>query len=137
MEDLTGAVRTLTRLGRLLERCSNDVTLAQYRVLRTVADGGERATQLAQRLAVAKPTITAIVATLVDRGLLRRADVAGDRRAVCLQVTELGREALVRVESAMAERLAGVVAGVDDAAAALAALRDLEQALDASLRSPA
>jgi DNA-binding MarR family transcriptional regulator len=137
MDDLTGAVRTLTRLGRLLERCSGEVTLAQYRVLRTVADGGERATQLAHRLAVAKPTITAIVATLVERGLLRRADVAGDRRAVCLQVTGPGREALVRVESAMAERLAAVVAGVDDAAAALAALRDLEQALDASLRSPA
>ena len=130
VDDLTDVVRTLTRLGRLLERSSGGVTLAQYRVLRTVADGGDRASQLACRLAVAKPTITAVVAGLVERRMLCRTDVAGDRRAVCLGLTAEGHAALARTEAAMAERLAPVVSDLDDLPAALAALADLERSLD-------
>ena len=129
-EAMVAAVRTLTRLGRLLERSIGEVSLAQYRVLRTVADGGDRASQLAHRLALAKPTVTALVTGLVERGMVERSDVEGDRRAACLAVTESGAAALARAEAAMAERLGIVASGLSDPAAVLASIAELERALD-------
>ena len=55
------AVRTLARLSRLLERGAGELSLPQFRVLAMVEDGGDRASWLADRLALAKPTITALV----------------------------------------------------------------------------
>src|SRR5207249_8612564 len=59
---------------------------------------------LAGRLSLAKPTVSAAVDGLVERGLLVREAVAGDRRAVRLGVTPAGRKQLARTERAMAER---------------------------------
>src|SRR6059058_1194066 len=66
------AVRVLARLSRLMERASGDLSLAHYRVLSAVADGDQRATRLAERLALGKPTISASVDALCRRGLLAR-----------------------------------------------------------------
>ena len=90
------AIRTLSRLARVLERgCADgDLSLPQYRLLAMVGTGGERSTALAERLAVAKPTVTAMVDSLVERGMLCRSDVAGDRRAVRITITGGGRRAL-------------------------------------------
>ena len=131
---LHGAARTLARMARLLEGASPELSLPQYRVLATVAAGDERASRLAARLALAKPTITAAVDGLVERGLLARCDVAGDRRAVCLRVTGEGGRALATAEDAMAGRLAPVFDRVSDRSAVLTALADLERALDEVIR---
>lgn len=120
----------LARLARVLEHACTDLSLAQYRVLATVAAGGERATQLAERLALAKPTVTAVVDGLVARGLLRRDEVAGDRRAARLSLTPDGRRALVAAEQALASRLADLFARAEDPDRAAAALADLGAALD-------
>ena len=135
--DLTPAARTLARLARIVERSCCEMTLSQYRVLSLVASGDERATQLAGRLALAKPTITAAVDGLVERGLLTRSDVAGDRRATRLAVPAAGRVALDRTEGAIAERLAPLVAGCDDPARVIAALAELARALDTRIEARA
>ena len=88
------AVRTLARLARMLERSTGGVTLPQFRVLALVDEGGERASQLAERLAVAKPTVTAVVDGLVERGYLTRTADEGDRRATRIALTQRGRRAL-------------------------------------------
>ena len=134
MPDVRTAVPTLARHSRLLERASCDLSLPQYRVLALVVEGDERAFRLAGRLAAAKPTISALVDGLVERGLLRRCDVAGDRRGVRLQVTAAGRRALKAAETAMAARLEPVFGRLADPAAALAALAALEEALDEAAR---
>lgn len=113
------AVRALVRLARLLE-CSTDLSLSQYRVLAAVADGGERATHLARGLALAKPTVTAAVDGLVERGLLLRIPVPADRRSVRIALTEDGRRVLKEAEAAMVERLRAVVD--DEGLAALGSL---------------
>ena len=133
MTDLHASVRTLARLARLLEWASGDLSLPQYRVLATVSEGDERASRLAERLALARPTITAAVDGLVDRGLLTRSEVAGDRRAVRLTITPAGRKALRSAEEAMAERLAPLFDRLDDRSRALAALGDLQTAIDQAL----
>jgi DNA-binding MarR family transcriptional regulator len=135
--DLTAAARTLARLARIVERACCETTPSQYRVLALVASGDERATHLAGRLALAKPTITAAVDGLVERGLLTRSDVAGDRRATRLAVTAAGRVALDRTEEAIAARLAPLVAGCEHPARVIAALGELARALDARVEARA
>ena len=123
-------VRTLARLARLLERSGSDLSLPQYRVLDMVAQGDQRASLLSARLALAKPTITAVVDGLVDRGLLVRSEVLGDRRAVQLTITPAGKKALKAVESAMTDRLRPVFERTRDPVAVITAIAALNEALD-------
>ena len=86
---------TLARLARLLERACGELqpplTLAQYRLLAMIGSGADRASHLAGQLALAKPTVSATVDTLVERGLVERGSstarppgdhARGHRRAV-------------------------------------------------------
>ena len=108
-DDLQRAARAIALAARRLERATPDLTLAQYRVLALVAGGDERSSLLAGRLAVAKPTVTAVVDGLVERGYLAREAVAGDRRSQRLVVTRTGRKALAAAEDVMADALGSVV----------------------------
>src|SRR5262245_2643487 len=127
------AARALALTARSLERAAaeSDLTLAQYRVLALVAAGDERSSLLADRLAVAKPTITAVVDGLVERGLVTRSAVAGDRRSLRLTLTSAGTSALRKADRAMAEALNRLLGHARDADALLAALGDLDDALTA------
>lgn len=130
-------VRAVARLARLIERADTDLSLPQYRVLAMVAAGDERATRLASRLNLAKPTITAMVESLVERGLIRREEVAGDRRAVGLRITAAGEAALESAEVAMMARVMPVLDRLDDSerALVLAAFDAVERSLDAAVAS--
>ena len=125
---------TLARLARLLERACGDLapplTLAQYRLLAMIGGGADRASHLAGRLALAKPTVSATVDTLVERGLLVRGTATDDRRVTTLSLTASGREVLARAEAAMRVRLDDVLARVDDPAAVSRALAALGEGLD-------
>src|SRR6516164_6320734 len=124
------ALRTLVRIARTLEHACTDLTLPQYRLLSRVAKGDRQATQLAGRLALSKPTITAVVDGLVERGLLARSEVAGDRRAVHLSLTSAGHDALDATEAAMAERLGRLLDRCDDPDLAMAGIAQLSRAID-------
>ncbi len=125
-------VRTLARMARVLERSCEGLSLAQYRVLALVAHGDERASRLADRLAVARPTVTAVVDGLVERGLLSRAPGDDDRRVTRIAITGAGVRALGAAELAMAERLEAVLGRTRDRGAVLSALAQLADALDAA-----
>ena len=131
MDDLHRAARTIALLARVLERAAGDLTLAQYRVLGLVAAGDERATLLAGRLAITKPSVSAVVDGLVDRGCLAREAVEDDRRAVRLRITPAGRAALAAAETVMAERLEPLFDAVDDPAGLFASLDEIHGALEA------
>ena len=125
---------TLARLARLLERACGELepplTLAQYRLVAMIASGSDRASHLAGLLALAKPTVSATVDTLVERGLVERSTSRDDRRVTTLTVTAVGREVLGRAEAAMRDRLDDVLAHVDDPDAVAATLAALDDALD-------
>jgi DNA-binding MarR family transcriptional regulator len=126
-------VLTLARLARLLERACTDLapplTLAQYRLLAMIGAGAEQASEIAGRLSLAKPTVSATVDTLVERGLVTRG-AADDRRALRLQLTADGVTALTTAEHAMRARLDDVLARVDDPVAVIRALGALGTGLD-------
>ncbi len=96
---------TLVWVVRELERACADLTLPQYRLLALIVRGEERASSLAGQLALARPTVSAAVETLVANGLVDRTSVDGDRRAVRLTITPKGRAALRVAERAMRGRL--------------------------------
>jgi len=128
-------VVTLARLARVLERASTDpaaanLTLAQYRLLAMIADGADRASEVAGRLALAKPTVSATIDTLVERGLLTRESSAADRRAVRLQLTPFGRDTLAAADRSMRAVLDDLLGRVADPDALRRSLRELHAALD-------
>jgi DNA-binding MarR family transcriptional regulator len=135
--DLTRSIRALALAVRALERAAGacDLTLAQYRVLALVAAGDERSTLLAERLAVAKPTITAVVDGLVERGLVERASVAGDRRSIRLTLTRPGVASLRAIEREMVQALERILAHARDRDALVRALADLDDALAARMQA--
>ena len=106
-------------------------TLAQYRVLAYVAAGAERSSLVARGLALAKPTVTAAVDGLVERDLLTREAVAGDRRSLRLAVTAAGDAALRAAEQSMGERLGEILSFADDPNTVVGALCDLDDAIAA------
>lgn len=126
----TAAARALVRATRHLERASHELSLPQYRLLVMVATGDQRATKLAGALALSKPTVTAVVEGLVERGYLARSVVTGDRRAVCLSLTDAGRHVLAATDALLEERLAAVFDHCDDPALAEAGLLQLAGALE-------
>ena len=114
----------------MLERGADGLSLPQYRVLALVDEGGERASHLAERLAVAKPTVTAAVDGLVERGYLKRTADCDDRRATRITLTSAGRRALYDAEAAMGTRLQEVLGHADDPAEISDALAQLAVALE-------
>ena len=131
----TAAVRGLARASRVLEKASDELSLAHYRVLAAVASGEERASRVAARLALGKPTVSAAVESLCERGLLARASVAGDQRAAALCLTADGEALLARVEGEMVRRIEDLCAHAPDPAQLLASLVALGAALDAARSS--
>lgn len=125
------AARAIVRAARLLERASDELTLPQYRVLAAIASGEQRASRIAQKLALGKPAISSAVESLRQRGLLGRDHVDEDGRAATLTLTAEGRATLERVDAAMHERMGAVAAQAGDPAALLTALTALDAAINA------
>jgi len=125
---------TLARLARLLERACGELepplTLPQYRLVAMIGSGADRASHLAGQLALAKPTVSATVDTLVERGLVERATSRDDRRVTTLTVTASGHDVLAAAEAAMRARLDDVLARVDDPEAVSQTLTALGDALE-------
>jgi DNA-binding MarR family transcriptional regulator len=107
--DAIDALLTILRVSRVLERIEAGVSPQQYRILKLIGEGGERSARLADRLAVARPTVTATADSLVAAGLACREAEPGDRRVVRLRLTEAGQAAVARADVAYAEWFGGLL----------------------------
>ncbi len=103
--DLVEAVRAMSRLSRIVERASDELSFADYRVMSAIAEGEARASRLASRLLLGKPTISSTVDSLSRRGLIVKSTVEGDNRAVELSLSAEGAELFERMESRMVRQL--------------------------------
>ena len=139
-EDIAGdraraveAVRALARASSVLERSSPDLSLAHYRVLTAVAQGNERASNIARKLAIGKPTVSVAVESLCQRGLLARSGVAGDQRAAALHLTPAGETLLEQVETEMISRINDLCERTRDGQQLIESLVWLGAAMDSRL----
>lgn len=99
-------------------------------MLGLLAGGDERASVLAHRMAVSRPTVTALVDSLFERGFVTREADPDDRRAVTVSLTPAGRAAVGEAGAALRATLDDVLGRCADAAAVESALAQLVPALD-------
>ena len=102
-----------------------ELTLPQYRVLGILAEGSAAASGLADRLAVRRPSITALIDGLEAHGLVDRRQEDTDRRRVELRLTPEGASTLARADTAVDEYLVAIAGHLPDKEEAMA-LRSLE-----------
>jgi long-chain acyl-CoA synthetase len=93
-----------------------DLSLPQYRVLAMLESTSALSSDLAERLAVRPPTITAVVDGLVARGLVERRTVESDRRRVDHVLTDHGRQVLEAADTAVNARLCEIAGHLDSPA---------------------
>jgi len=130
------AVQSLTRASKILERASGGLSLAHYRVLAAVAAGDARASRVAARLALGKPTVSASVEALSARGLLVRSGVACDQRAVQLSLTAAGATVLESAQLSMTSALEDLAARTGRRDEVISALVALGSAIDDMAAGP-
>ena len=92
-----------------------DLSLPQYRVLGLLDESSAISSDLADRLDVRPPTVTAVVDGLVTRGLVERRPVEGDRRRVSHALTDAGGQLLLAGDAAVFERLRGTAGSLSSA----------------------
>ena len=132
----------VARLRRAMRRAArnadpdNTLSVAQLELLSCLAENpGARPGRLAQLLKLAPNSVTTTVNGLQAKNLVTRANGSGDRRAVVLELTDPGREAVHRWQVTNAGILADAVAKLHPAwrhllGAALPALRELVGTID-------
>jgi DNA-binding MarR family transcriptional regulator len=96
-----GLADSIARLRRALRRAAraadpaNTLAVAQFELLASVSDNPEiRPGQLARLLNLRPNTVTTLVNSLATEGMIARAPVPGDGRAVMLAVTDAGLAAV-------------------------------------------
>jgi len=118
-------------IDRLLAAHDPPLTVAQYLALQAIAEGEVLGAELARRAAVSPAAVSQLLAALEEDGLLTRGRLEDDRRRQPLALTEQGQWALRSAQTALRERLAGLLGELPPhEAEALARLLDL---LEASL----
>ena len=128
-EAAVSGLLTVLRITRVMERIEAGVSPQQYRMLKLIGAGGERSARLAEKLAVAKPTLTSTADSLVAAGLAVREAEPGDRRVVRLRLTEAGLSAVSRADEAYGQWFDGLLAQTGRREEILAGLDALGEAL--------
>jgi DNA-binding MarR family transcriptional regulator len=119
-------------IERLLAAHDPPLTVTQYLALQATGDGEVVGAELARRAAVSPAAISQLLAGLEDAGLLTRDRLGDDRRRQPLVLTEHGRWVLQSAQTALRERLAGLLADIPSRESD--ALARLLERLEASLR---
>lgn len=141
--DDTALADVVARLRRAMRRAARaadpqgTLSVAQLELLSCLAENpGARPGRVARLLNLAPNSVTSLVNGLNDRGLVTRSGSDDDRRAVSLRLTTMGSHAVERWQAINAEILRAAFEDLHPAwqhllAAALPALRELVQAIDA------
>ena len=131
-----GTGRAVVWLARQVELvlAEQDLTLAQYRLLALLDDRPEAASALAEKLSVARPSVTTVVDGLVARGLVERVTDAHDRRRVNHTITPEGRALIEHADAVIEAGLHKVLehlepAGAQGIVAGFGSLRRLTERL--------
>jgi DNA-binding MarR family transcriptional regulator len=123
--DKAKSVWTIVALYRQFEYVAreSDITLAQYRLMLFLRRGAQRAGTIAAAAAVKKPTISAMLAVLRDKGWIAETSDPSDARAISISLTQAGRARIATFETTLAASIGKLAPGMnlDRLHAALAA----------------
>ena len=104
---VVAAARAAAKLARQVTIPLGEVglSLPQYRVLAFLDEGEAAPSDLAGRLSVSRPSITALMDGLITRGLVVRRPDTDDGRRVHHHLTDDGRDILQQADKAVGDRL--------------------------------
>ncbi|MGV8997340.1 MAG: MarR family winged helix-turn-helix transcriptional regulator [Parvibaculaceae bacterium] len=104
-------VRAVIVFYREFERVTReaDISLGQYRTMLFLKGGAKRAGAIAAAGAVKKPTVSAMLANLRDKGWISDETDPDDARALSVALTPAGRARIDALEDELAARLASIV----------------------------
>lgn len=91
------------------------LTPHEFRALRAVGQGPSRLSDLAETLHIANRSVTDVVDTLQEKGLVERTPSPSDRRAIVISLTEQGRSLTGRIAQARTEAQTAFLAPLTDA----------------------
>lgn len=98
---------------------SSGLMVYQYALMRYLrANGPQRLTDLSRFLHVRNPTVTGIIDTLQNRGLLSREDDPADRRASRVFLNPEGISLLDAIEEKIISSVSEAIASIDNSSAA-------------------
>ncbi|MDR3500239.1 MAG: MarR family transcriptional regulator [Parvibaculum sp.] len=105
------SVRAIIVFYREFERVTRDadISIGQYRTLLYLKGGAKRAGEIAAAGAVKKPTISAMLANLRDKGWIADEADPADGRAVSVALTPAGRARIDALEETLADRVSAIV----------------------------
>jgi DNA-binding MarR family transcriptional regulator len=112
-EQLPSRVAVLLRL-LVKQMRRSDVSRTEVEVLSILSDGPQRITELTELMSTAQPTMTLLVKRLEGKGLVSRAQVAGDRRVVLVTVTGAGASTLSAFRTRAAAAMRADLDGLSD-----------------------
>jgi long-chain acyl-CoA synthetase len=120
--------RVAARLARQVEMGLSqvDLSLPQYRILMFLDEGTTVPSQLANHLAVSRPTITSVVDGLVGRGLVERHHHHDDRRRIDHALTPAGRQLLEVADRSVDARLKEIAGHLEEETQVEEALQGLD-----------
>ena len=133
------SVRAIVALYRQFETIArhSDISLAQYRMMLYLRRGPQRAGAIAAASAVKKPTVSAMLTSLREKGWISDASDPDDARAIAVSLTKAGSARLAAFEKELAESMARLApdSGLRELNAALARFyAGMAQTEDARLR---
>lgn len=104
-------VRAVIVFYREFERVTReaDISLGQYRTMLFLKGGAKRAGAIAAAGAVKKPTVSAMLANLREKGWITDETDPDDARALSVALTPAGRARIDALEDELAARLAAIV----------------------------
>jgi DNA-binding MarR family transcriptional regulator len=103
------------RLNRLIRSTAGDLTQSQLSALSSIVSLGPiRSGDLARIESVTAPSMTRLMAGLETEGFVERKADPDDGRAALLSATPAGVEAVLRARANRSQRLAAMLATLDD-----------------------
>lgn len=115
-------------------RSGHDTTLPRFDVMAALyrTPDGLRMSELSGQLRVSNGNVTGIVQRLVNDGAIERAPVPGDRRAMQVRLTPVGRAEFAAMAGEHERWIDAMLSGIDpkEATAMAAALRHIADTLD-------
>lgn len=131
---LLAAQRIIENEVRERLRVEHDTTLPRFDVMAALyrSEEGLKMSELSGELRVSNGNVTGIVDRLVNDGLIVRAPVPGDRRAMLVRLTQKGRETFAGMAEAhegWIDELLGA-ADADEAAALAGRLHEITTELE-------
>lgn len=110
-ENKSLSVRAIVAFYREFERATreDDISLAQYRTMLYLKGGAKRAGAIAAAGAVKKPTVSAMLNALREKGWIRDEADPDDGRAIAVALTAAGRARIESFEKGLAAHMAALV----------------------------